>query len=368
MLARMNDWKQEPSRDAEDEAARGLPAIDDGAHVSPGESERQDATSGPTPENPEPERPAERDLRWWFIALFVGGTAGLLLGQGELAVLVALAGLFVAAQAADLQTRWKLLYYSLSWIVPVGAVGAFSALAVMIAQRHDTSPLAVAMGGLTIFGAAASGLLVLRPISDPLCRIVFPGEAPNHSLRLTLRLVAAGVLFALPGWFALREMIVEMLKDPATLERSVSGSSVIGMVVLALASVGYRLRRDFRETLARLGIVRPQWTDALWVLGGLAAMFGVTAGLDALQKSLLPALWASDRQMTETIVAKLSTAHVVLLGASAGIGEEITMRGALQPRLGVWVTALLGAIRQRTNTTVVVVIHTLFDITSGLAS
>jgi membrane protease YdiL (CAAX protease family) len=127
------------------------------------------------------------------------------------------------------------------------------------------------------------------------------------------------------------------------------------------------------------------------VLGGLAAMFGVTAGLDALQKSLLPALWASDRQMTETIVAKLSTAHVVLLGASAGIGEEITMRGALQPRLGVWVTALLfaslhiqyswygmicifalgvllGAIRQRTNTTVVVVIHTLFDITSGLAS
>jgi membrane protease YdiL (CAAX protease family) len=80
---------------------------------------------------------------------------------------------------------------------------------------------------------------------------------------------------------------------------------------------------------------------------------------------------------------------MLLLGLSAGIGEEITLRGALQPRLGLFWTSLLfavlhvqyswfgiavifaigvilGVIRNRTNTTVAMAIHTLYDIIAVL--
>ena len=70
---------------------------------------------------------------------------------------------------------------------------------------------------------------------------------------------------------------------------------------------------------------------------------------------------------------------------SAGVGEEITMRGALQPRLGLKLTSLLfaslhvqyswfgvlvifvlglvlGVVRARTSTSVVMLAHTVFDV------
>ena len=77
--------------------------------------------------------------------------------------------------------------------------------------------------------------------------------------------------------------------------------------------------------------------------------------------------------------------QTLLLGLSAGIGEEITLRGALQPKLGIALTSLLfaslhvqyswfgmlallffglllGVIRRRTSTTVAIAVHALYDV------
>ena len=77
--------------------------------------------------------------------------------------------------------------------------------------------------------------------------------------------------------------------------------------------------------------------------------------------------------------------RMVLLGLSAGVGEEITLRGALQPRLGIVLTSLLfaglhvqyswygiasifvfglilGTIRRRSGTTAAIAVHGLYDI------
>jgi hypothetical protein len=75
---------------------------------------------------------------------------------------------------------------------------------------------------------------------------------------------------------------------------------------------------------------------------------------------------------------------------AAGIGEELLFRGALQPVLGLWFTAILfaashiqygltpatlavfiiaialGIIRQRTNTTVAILVHFGYDFVIGL--
>ena len=81
----------------------------------------------------------------------------------------------------------------------------------------------------------------------------------------------------------------------------------------------------------------------------------------------------------------------MLIGVTAGIGEEITLRGGLQPRLGIALTSLLfaalhvqyswfgmllvftlgvtlGIIRSRANTTAAIVVHGLYDMLALVTS
>ena len=81
--------------------------------------------------------------------------------------------------------------------------------------------------------------------------------------------------------------------------------------------------------------------------------------------------------------------ETLLLGVSAGVGEELAMRGALQPRFGLIGTSLLfavlhvqyspigiltiaalgmllGLIRKRTSTSTAIAVHVLYDIVAAL--
>ena len=103
----------------------------------------------------------------------------------------------------------------------------------------------------------------------------------------------------------------------------------------------------------------------------------------------LPALWQQDSDITNAIAAHLPLATTLLLGVAAGFGEEIPLRGALQPRAGVLLTAivfacghvqyswfgmltvgllgvLMGTIRARTNTTTAIAVHVIYDILAVL--
>ncbi|HEV2106424.1 MAG TPA: CPBP family intramembrane glutamic endopeptidase, partial [Candidatus Eisenbacteria bacterium] len=87
----------------------------------------------------------------------------------------------------------------------------------------------------------------------------------------------------------------------------------------------------------------------------------------------------------------LPVAVSLLLGTSAGVGEELVVRGALQPRAGVLAAALLfacghvqytwfgmltiallgvllGVIRLRAGTTTAIVVHATYDVFAALTS
>jgi uncharacterized protein len=91
-------------------------------------------------------------------------------------------------------------------------------------------------------------------------------------------------------------------------------------------------------------------------------------------------------QITEMLFGDLlGPLGAVTIGLSAGIGEELLFRGALQPRFGLGITTLLftvghvqyelspallsvfviglvlGIIRQRYNTTVAIIIHAAYN-------
>jgi hypothetical protein len=126
-------------------------------------------------------------LAVWLLLLLIPGIGGLLLHLQELAGLVALAGLFIAAQAADMDPQWFVLNSVLSLIVPVGGSLSFAALAVFVWQG-DSPEAARAVA--TLFCAAASlfALASAWPnVARWLVRVLFRGSDDSSTLRLAAR-------------------------------------------------------------------------------------------------------------------------------------------------------------------------------------
>jgi hypothetical protein len=155
--------------------------------------------------------------------------------------------------------------------------------------------------------------------------------------------------------------------------------------MLALAGVGFLVRRTLRETLERLGLRAPRPAHYGVVALGVVSLYLLNAGIEAFQRVQFPSLWAHDQRMNQLLAGGLGLGGGLLLGVSAGVGEELAMRGALQPRLGLVFTSfvfaalhvhyswvgiatifllglVLGVIRDRTSTTVAILVHTLYDV------
>ncbi len=329
---------------------------------------------------------ARRGLTIWLLVILVLGVGGVFAGWQELSVLLAAAGIFAVAQAADLDRDVEWLYYMVSWLVPVGGALTFFAIAGMIAQGDSSRAMQV-IGVGTSAGIGVIALLTMaRPISNRLVSVFFGEVAPNHTLRMSARLVLLFLLFVIPGVLFFRGYLWDMMNSGVEFfDRKSLGSSLIGYVALALAGVGWLVRRDWKATAARLGL-RPVSAKDLAVMAlGVVGIFALNSGADWIQHQVFPDLWDADRQVNQRLASGLGPAQIILLGLSAGIGEEITMRGALQPKLGVVLTALLfaslhvqytwfgivvifllgtilGLIRRHTSTTVAIGVHVLYDV------
>jgi membrane protease YdiL (CAAX protease family) len=127
------------------------------------------------------------------------------------------------------------------------------------------------------------------------------------------------------------------------------------------------------------------------ILGGVVALYLINLGSEWLQRLWFPDQWAHDQQINQMLAGGITMGGAILVGAGAGIGEELAMRGALQPKLGLPLTSLafaalhvhyswfgmamifvlgfaLGWIRIRTSTSVSIVVHTLYDIVAVIAT
>jgi len=342
---------------------------------------------------PAPQEPASlaRPLLIWLALLLAFGVGGLLFGQQELAMLSAVAGIFVAAHAADRHRGWRELYFALGWVVP--ALGFVVSLAVGL-QLWQSSLPSLLRGALVLLSACCAGLAILTvpsPVGSALARFLFREPQPGHVLRLSARVVVLTLALAIPGWFAAQIVMEELLDGPESLMDQVGlGGGLVGYVLLAFAGVGWLIRRNLAEAARRLGLAWIGWRDLLVAALTLAALWGLNTGADLLQQKLLPEVWAADRRVTEAIASGMGPGRALMLGLSAGIGEEITLRGALQPRLGILLTStffaalhvqyswfgmlvilalglMLGWVRKRTNTSVAILAHVAYDVIAVLS-
>jgi hypothetical protein len=341
-------------------------------------------TPGP-PERAAPP-PLPRGVLHSALLLALLGLAALVLGQVEASLLIAIAALYFVAQGADIHPAMRLVYALLAWIPPVLSAIVLGLLARLLVADGAREPFRTGLAVFAGLGALASLATLLTPVADRLVRLLFRGSSPSHTLRLTTRIAFAIMCAAPPAWLALRDQLAELLRDPGALvSASKLSGGLVGYVVLAFASVGFMVRRDRRGSLERLGLTALRPAGWLTVVIGVMALWLFNLGVEWLERTAFPALWASDQAFTAALAGAMGPGLMLLLGLSAGIGEEITLRGALQPKLGIALTALLfatlhvqyswygmlsilvfglilGAIRNHGNTTAAILVHALHNL------
>jgi membrane protease YdiL (CAAX protease family) len=187
------------------------------------------------------------------------------------------------------------------------------------------------------------GLPLLRPFREALARVT-PLD-PASPVDMAGLCIVLGML----GLFVANSLAPAAEAPPnADLIPSIGILELIVQAALfaaiAYIAVGYPYWRDLGDATARLGIVVPNpravgiaivATFACFVVSGLAGFVA-----QQLEPGLSEALDEVVNQMTAQVQNPLGA---IILGASAGIGEEAIFRGALQPRYGLVLPSLLFA-------------------------
>ena len=163
-------------------------------------------------------------------------------------------------------------------------------------------------------------------------------------------------------------------------------ATTLPLALMALVGVGFLMRRDLRATMERLGLSR--MTARQWGLVILVILLFLAFDYTVLW--VWQQLWPASHTLVGDITTNLfndlgKPLAALAVSLSAGIGEELLFRGALQPRFGLVLTSLLfaighahyglspamvevfvvglvlGLVRLRTNTTTCLVVHAGYD-------
>lgn len=159
----------------------------------------------------------------------------------------------------------------------------------------------------------------------------------------------------------------------------------LAMVLFGVFGVGWPIRRAWDDTLRRLGLRLPTLRQAAFAIGAVAGFLALDYLVAVAWHALNPEQYDLIGRVSLGLFGEMSVAKAAAIGLSAGIGEEILFRGAVQPRFGLVITALLftaghtqyglspatleifiigivlGIIRNRTNTTTCIAIHALYN-------
>lgn len=365
--------------------------------------------------------PARRPGLWiagvavYILLISVGSGLGGELGIFTTASFNALpfVGLAVLAYFAGSQFNWAWIATGLWLALVLGLASIYTfGLGVVVLldlppgginpdQPPNLSPaaiLSIVLLILGIFAALGIGMLtLLPPVRQGLARAL-PID-PNsfvHAIALmaivslTLMLIVPLLVTGKPPLLALVNIISgEALSDLNAGEQL--RSQIYGLVwtiPAAFLAVGFGIRRNLAATLERLGLVRPTLRH---LTIGIGLGLGL-AGLMSLALPLMDALWQAlgwpktdNEAFGELMAFAISPIGALVIGVTAGLGEELGVRGVLQPRLGIWLSNLFftslhafqyhwdallvvfvigmacGLVRKHTNTTTAAIVHGVYN-------
>ncbi len=251
--------------------------------------------------------------------------------------------------------------------------------------------------GSGLFVLAVVGIaLLLRPVRRLLARLI-----PISVHRVTHTVALTYSVFILINLWLVMGVGLETVADAITAAPDTPSGQMIALLwlqnvmlaLMAFIGVGWLSRRRWRSALLRLGLTWSGWKNVSLGIGLGLGMFLFLFPLSLLLEKTGLGVDPNIENLTEKLIGPLMTSlpGVISLGVAAALGEELTYRGALQPRFGIFLTALLFALthnqygvslatlvvfflglalgwtRVRYNTTTSIFLHATYNIAIGLA-
>jgi uncharacterized protein len=208
-----------------------------------------------------------------------------------------------------------------------------------------------------------------------------------------VHLAAAALMLAIVVWMLVTFVmeggisgVAERIQQNGFQPGDVAFQAVLQIVVTALG-VGFAIRRGLAEVISRLGLRWPTVQDLTWGAGLGFVFVIVLIGFNAIWVALTsPELLEEQTAAAMELNAAFATLPLAfLLSISAAFGEEIWIRGGLQPVFGIFITSIffaalhiqvaftpatliifgvslgLGWLRWRYSTTAAIVAHFTFN-------
>ncbi len=349
-----------------------------------------------------------------FGMLFVAGSMlGGEIGSLMLASVNALpfALLAVLAYLATPQPNWAWVATGL-WLALMVGGASFATISLSLAALLQGQAGPEALAGLarsdwlrlglvllgTLAGIAMGGLLLLPALRRVLARrLPFEADSFVHTTALvtvvTIGLICSVPLLVLgaPPLLALVDQLSGTANgrdDGGQLRDTLYG--LIWTIPAAILAVGFGIRRSLPAALARLGLVRPSLRQIGIGIGVALLLAGAVQLLGIASDWLWGQLgWPTTdtEAFGELLAYAINPLGAVVIGVSAGLGEELAVRGVLQPRLGlllsnlffvslhalqyswdalliVFVVGLVcGLVRARSNTSTAAIVHGVYNFT-----
>jgi hypothetical protein len=322
-------------------------------------------------------------IAFFLCVLFLSGTTILTRDLGEFVLAGGMVAPFVilALLAYTGETHPWVRHLATLWLMGIlfvlFAITVMLTIAPVVTLAEDEGaletyldslpPATVGWAFLVSLLAAAAGLIGFsRRIRGQLSRVLpFNPDSHIHSVALccVLALIAMPLVPLLLTGNApflnpeLQAVLGIGLEEPGSTVK-LDTFSLIWTVIGSFFLVGLFVRRDIRGTLERLGLVRPTLQQVA---------IGIASGILLVMVSFTPLA-------------------AVIASISAGLGEELSVRGVIQPRFGILVSALVftslhayqyawdgllsvllvgicfGILRKYTNTSTSAISHGVYDL------
>jgi uncharacterized protein len=256
-----------------------------------------------------------------------------------------------------------------------------------LVQIPGSRPLPLGVGIMATAVIAAT--LASKPVRDRIAGVLpIDPDNPVHAYALVLVVVFFGSQVATIAF--IDTLAVDLASPPVAIADIVA--SELPFLILALAGVGLYVRRNFAGAALRLGVTRPRWWQVVIALASAGAFFAFIQGVDHLSHVVTPQVAGQVSKTTDHMYGGIlgDPLGVAALALLPGICEEILFRGALQPRIGLLVTAALftsihtqyglsfdtlsilgvaiglGLIRKYTNTTTSGICHVSYNLLTAI--
>jgi len=350
---------------------------------------------------------AHQGLVVWTAIVFFGALLGFVSGHAEAPLFLAIAGLFALTQSWDARDRARTgnavidapllpgdvggaLRIGIPMIAPI--LGALFYLFLgLYARRLESSAPHLWAANWCVGAAVLCALMALPRVSRAVA-VRLMGPPPTHSAQLAASFAVLALMLPVPVRLLFDDFMGALTKtgqplvDPTGLLVQLACE-----LLFAAAAVGLWVARDFRQVRERLGLHAMRGRHWLLAAAGLAGVIALNSGMEWLERTHFHALWLADQEIVRQLVGEISVGGALVLGLSAGAGEEILVRGALQPRSGLFWAALLfatahvqytwfgmltilllgialGLVRKWSNTTTAIVVHMLYDVVAALGA